>query len=227
MVFTAPLPPPTATHRPFPLFAVGENAIELTALIGVPEILMIVQFAPPFVDFNIVFIVVPARIVVKAGFAAKHFTIVPVYVANDASTHAADMSESPEYIIRPLLLFVTSLPPINHRLYTPPTHNEDHTQANFVEFGLLIVRFQLNPSFERDTFCVALAMSPPVARNRVRFVFIATEQHPLLATVIPVPPLFDASLEPGTRDHEEPASAEYVSAVCDVTLSVTVLVRNI
>ena len=214
MVFTAPLPPPTATHRPFPLFAVGENAIELTALIGVPEISMVVQVAPPFVDLNIVFIVVPARIVVNVGFAAKHFIIIPVYVAGDASTHAADISESPEYIIRPLLLFETSSPPINHRLYPPPTHNEARTQANFVEFGLLIVRFQLNPSLEMDTFCVVLAESPPVARNRVRFVFVATEKHPPLATVISVPLLFDASLEPGTRDHEEPPSAEYISALC-------------
>ena len=61
---------------------------------------------------------------------------------------------------------------------------------------------------------MALAMSPPVARNRVRFVFIATEKHPPFNTVIPVPPLFDASLEPGTRDHEEPASAEYISDLC-------------
>jgi hypothetical protein len=102
----------------------------------------------------------------------------PVYVVagdTDATNHAATASASPEYIIRPVVLVVASLPPINHRLYIPPTHNDAHTHAICVVFGLLILRYQLNPSFEKYTFRVALAVSPPPTKNRVLDVFIARE----------------------------------------------------
>jgi hypothetical protein len=84
----------------------------------------------------------------------------------------------------------------------------------------------LNPSLEKYTFFVALAPSPPVAMNRVRAVFAASE-YAGLSIVIPVPPLASVSLEPGTRAHEAPASVEYIRPVCWVTLSVIALVKRV
>ena len=46
MVFAAPLPPPTATHRP----RAGENAMDITLPVGVPLISTVVQFAPPLTE---------------------------------------------------------------------------------------------------------------------------------------------------------------------------------
>ena len=147
IVFTAPSLPPTATQRP----KLGENAMDRTLPIGVPLILTVAQVAPPFSDRSIVFVpeTVPASITEKLALAAKHPMMFPVYVAGDAANHAATASASPEYIIRPVVLVVASLPPINHRLYIPPTHNDAHTHAICVVFGLLILRYQLNPSFEK------------------------------------------------------------------------------
>jgi hypothetical protein len=47
--------------------------------------------------------------------------------------------------------------------------------------------------------------------NLVRAVFAAMERQPKFAFVNPVPPLASVSLEPGTRNHEAPASVEYIS----------------
>jgi hypothetical protein len=91
----------------------------------------------------------PARITEKFVLAAKHEMIVLVNVP-DAAVHGATASASPEYIIIPLACVVTLLPPINQRLYPPPTHNDVYTHANCVfEFGLLTPRFQLKPSLEK------------------------------------------------------------------------------
>jgi hypothetical protein len=146
IVFAAPPLPPTATHLPRD----GANAIDRTEPIGVVLILTVVQVAPPFSERYIVFPdKVPAKITEKLALAAKHDIIVLVYVAGDAASHAAIASESPEYMMRPLLLFDASLPPINQRLYPPPTHNEAYAHAICVEFGLLIPFLQLKPSFEK------------------------------------------------------------------------------
>jgi hypothetical protein len=157
--------------------------------------------------------------------AAKHDTIVPVYVAGDAANHAATDSASPEYIIRPFVFVPASLPPINHRLYPPPTQSDAYTHAICEVFGLLTPFRQLNPSFEKYAFRVVLAASPPPTKNRVRALFIARENAPLLATVIPVPPFASVSLVPGTRAQEAPPSDEYISPVCCDALSVMALVR--
>ena len=85
----------------------------------------------------------------KSVLAAKHEMMVLVYVAGDATIHADTASASPEYIMRPLACVVTSLPPMSHRLYPPPTHNDTNTRSNCVIFGLLTLRFQLKPSLEK------------------------------------------------------------------------------
>jgi hypothetical protein len=124
--------------------------MDRTLPVGVVLILTVVHVAPPFSERRIVFPDnVPAKITEKLAFAAKHKIMVPVYVAGDAAIHAATASASPEYITRPLLLFDASLPPTNHRLYPPPTHNDAYTNAICAEFGLLMLRFQLNPSLEK------------------------------------------------------------------------------
>ena len=56
----------------------------------------------------------PATITEKLVLAAKHEITESAYVA--AEVHAPLASASPEYIIRPVLFVVASLPPINHRL---------------------------------------------------------------------------------------------------------------
>ena len=151
---------------------------------------------------------------------------VPVYVAGDAAIHAATASASPEYIMRPLAFVVASWPPTSHRLYPPPTQSDARTHDICVEFGLLTLLRQLNPSLEKYTFLVALAASPPPTKNRVRAGFIAREYAPLLATVISVPPLLEISLVPGTRAQDAPPSAEYIRPVCADAMSVMALVRR-
>jgi hypothetical protein len=147
VLFAPVAAPPTATHRP----REGENAMERTFPRVVLLILTVAQFAPPFTERYITFpLAVPARMTEKSGLAAKHDTMVPEYVAGYAANHAATASASPEYIIRPFALFDdTSLPPINHRLYPPPTQSDAYTHAICEVFGLLTPFRQLNPSFEK------------------------------------------------------------------------------
>jgi hypothetical protein len=52
---------------------------------------------------------------------------------------------------------------------------DEWTHAICDVFGLLTLLRQLNPSFEKYTFRVALAPSPPPTKNRVRAGFIARE----------------------------------------------------
>ena len=73
----------------------------------------------------------------------------PLYNVGDDATHAVVASASPEYIIQPLVFAVALLPPINQRLYPPPTQSATDTHANCEEFGLLIPFRQLNPSLEK------------------------------------------------------------------------------
>ena len=124
--------------------------MDLTLPVGVPLILTVVQFAPPLTERYITFPdVAPARMTEKSVLAAKQDTMVPVYIAGDTGSHAATASASPEYIIRPLVFELASLPPMSHRLYPPPTHSDAHTHAICVEFGLLTPFRQLKPSLEK------------------------------------------------------------------------------
>ena len=150
IVLAEPPPPPTATHRP----SDGENAIDRILPMGVELILTDVQVVPPLFAARYIVLpeVAPARITEKSVLAAKHEMMVLVNVVGDAVLHAATAaSASPEYIMRPYELLVdASLPPINQRLYPPPTHNDAHTPAICGEvFRLLPLRFQLKPSLEK------------------------------------------------------------------------------
>jgi hypothetical protein len=179
---------------------------------GVPEISIVLQFTPPFVDFNIVFITVPARIVVKFVFAAKDVTKLLRDISNiDESFHAVLNDASPEYII---LLLLPS-PPTIHRLYTPPIHNDVIIHLNLEGLGLFEQSFQLNPSWEIDNFLLLKVVSPPVARKRVLAVFVFTDKQPRFAVVKLVPPNAAVFPAPGTRDQEEPPSPEYINDMYD------------